>query len=192
MRQLIVQQFTSIDGHAADRYGTTAFISEYADKHDRSFEREAMDFMDTIDTMVLGRKTYELFVNYWPEASGADAEFGNKLNALKKYVVSSTLKAAPWGKWDGATIINGKAEEKIGQLKEDPGRDIVIWGSIMLATAMMRARLVDELQLRTIPVVLGTGRPLFDDELDSLGLNFRGATPHDKGLVLLQYETSTE
>ena len=71
MRKLIVQQFTSIDGQAADPNGTTDFISEYAAKHDQGFERDAMDFMDTVDTMVLGRKTYELFVRYWPNAKSA-------------------------------------------------------------------------------------------------------------------------
>lgn len=191
MRRLIVQQFTSIDGQAADPDGATDFVSEYAAKNDQSFEREALKFMDTIDTMVLGRKTYELFSNYWPNASGVDAEFGRKLNALNKFVVSSSLKEAPWGDWEGATIIRKEPEAAIRALKEEAGKDIVIWGSIMLATAMMQAGLVDELQLRTIPVVLGNGRPLFDDDLDSLGLNFRKATPHDEGLVLLQYETAT-
>jgi dihydrofolate reductase len=191
MRRLIVQQFTSVDGQAADPDGTTDFISDYAEKHDQSFEREALDFMDTIDTMVLGRKTYELFSNYWPNASGSDAEFADKLNALQKFVVSSTLEEAPWGDWKGATIINAEPEKAIRALKEQAGKDIVIWGSIMLATDMMQAGLVDELQLRTIPVVLGAGRPLFDDDLDSLGLNFRGATPHDEGLVLLQYEAAS-
>lgn len=190
MRKLIVQQFTSIDGQAADPNGTTDFISEYAAKHDQGFERDAMDFMDTVDTMVLGRKTYELFVRYWPNASGDDADFGKKLNALRKFVVSSTLEEAPWGKWEGATIIKEKPEEKIRALKQEDGKDIVIWGSIALATAMMGAGLVDELQLRTIPVVLGVGRPLFDEDLDSRQLNLRRATPYDEGLVLLQYEAT--
>ena len=187
MRKLIVQQFTSIDGHASDPDGTTDFISEYAAKHDQGFEREALEFMDTIDTMVLGRKTYDLFVNYWPNASGADAEFGKKLNSLRKFVVSSTLREAPWGDWERATIIKEKPEEKIRALKGEDGKDIVIWGSIALATAMMRAGLVDELQLRTIPVVLGAGRPLFDADLDSRQLDLRSAKPYDQGLVLLQY-----
>ena len=122
--------------------------------------------------------------------SGDDADFGKKLNALRKFVVSSTLKEAPWGEWEGATIIKEKPEEKIRALKQEDGKDIVIWGSITLATAMMGAGLVDELQLRTIPVVLGVGRPLFDEDLDSRQLNLRRATPYDEGLVLLQYEAT--
>lgn len=190
MRKLIVQQFTSIDGQAADSEGTTNFVSDYATKHDRSFEQGAMDFMGTIDTMVLGRKTYELFVEYWPNASGDEGEFGEKLNALKKYVVSSTLEEAPWGNWEGATIIKDRPADRIRELKREPGKDIVIWGSLMLATAMMRAGIVDELQLRTVPVVLGTGTPLFGDGLSPVGMDLLDAKPHDEGLVVLRYQAT--
>jgi dihydrofolate reductase len=188
MRRLILQQFTTIDGLAADDDGGTGFISEYAARGDATFEAEGMEFMDTIDTMVLGRRTYELFVQYWPEVSGPDAEFGQKLNSLNKYVVSTTLNEAPWGRFSPATIVRDPAE--VGALKERPGKDIVIWGSISLATALLKQGVIDEVQLRVVPVALGSGKQLFDDELAAPALKLVEAKPHDAGLVLLRYETS--
>jgi dihydrofolate reductase len=188
MRRLILQQFTTIDGLAADDDGGTDFISEYATKRDATFESEAMEFMDSIDTMVLGRRTYELFVQYWPEASGPDAEFGRKLNALDKYVVSTTLDEAPWGRFSPATVMRDPAE--VEALKGRAGKDIVIWGSISLATYLLRRGMIDEIQLRVVPVALGSGQQLFDEELPAPAMNLVGASPHDAGLVVLRYEVS--
>ena len=188
MRHLILQQFTTIDGLAADERGDTGFIAEYARQHDESFERDGMEFLDTVDTMILGRKTYELFAGYWPDAAGDDAEFGRKLNSLKKYVVSSTLKEAPWGKWEPAEIIGSDPATRISALMKEEGKDMVIWGSITLATALLRSGLIDEIQLRMVPLVLGSGRQLFEGDLDSHNLELLGATPYDRGLVLLRYQ----
>jgi dihydrofolate reductase len=188
MRRLILQQFTTIDGLAADEQGDTSFVSEYSRQPDESFVRDAMEFLDTVDTMILGRKTYELFAGYWPDASGDDAEFGRKLNSLRKYVVSSTLKEAPWGRWEPAEIIAGDSEARISALRKEEGKDMVIWGSITLATALLSSGLIDEIQLRMIPTVLGSGRQLFEGDLDSQNLELLGANPYDRGLVLLRYQ----
>lgn len=188
MKKLILQQFTTIDGLAADDDGGTDFISEYAASRDRGFEAEGMEFMDSIDTMVLGRRTYELFVQYWPEATGPDAEFGRKLNSLNKYVVSTTLDEAPWGRFSPATVLHDAAE--VEALKDLPGKDIVIWGSISLATDLLKRGVIDEIQLRVVPVALGSGKRLFDDELPPSSMDLVEAKPHDAGLVLLRYQTS--
>ncbi len=190
MRRLILQQFTTIDGLAANDQGDTDFISLYAQQRDESFIREATEFLDTVDTMILGRKTYELFAGYWPEASGDDAEFGKKLNSLKKYVVSSTLQEAPWGKWEPAQIIASDPATRINALRQEEGKDIVIWGSITLATALLKSGLIDEIQLRVVPVVLGRGRQLFEGDVDLQKLKLLEANPHDRGLVLLRYQST--
>jgi dihydrofolate reductase len=191
MRRVILQQFTTIDGLAADERGETEFVSEYAQQRDESFERDAMEFLDTVDTMILGRKTYQLFAGYWPNVSGDDAEFGRKLNSLKKYVVSSTLKEAPWGKWEPAEIISNDPATRIRALRNQEGKDMVIWGSITLATALLSSGLIDEIQLRMIPIVLGSGRQLFEGDLDSHNLELLGANPYDRGLVLLRFQTKS-
>jgi dihydrofolate reductase len=150
-----------------------------------------MEFLDTVDTMILGKKTYELFAGYWPDASGDDAEFGQKLNALKKFVVSSTLREAPWGSWEPAEIIASDPAMRIGTLRTQEGKDIVIWGSITLASALLKRGLIDEIQLRVIPVAIGHGRQLFEDEVDSVKLELLEANRHDHGLVLLRYRPTS-
>jgi dihydrofolate reductase len=191
MRRIILQQFSTIDGLAANERGDTDFVSEYSQQPDESFIHEATEFLDTVDTMILGRKTYELFAGYWPDASGDDAEFGKKLNALHKHVVSSTLKEAPWGKWEPAEIISSDPVKQIRAIKDDQGKDIVIWGSITLATELLKSGLIDEIQLRVIPVVLGQGRQLFEGDVDSLKLKLIEANPHDRGLVSLRYQPTS-
>lgn len=191
MRRLILQQFTTIDGLAANERGDTEFVSEYAQQRDESFVREAMEFLDTVDTMILGRKTYEFFAGYWPDVSGDDAEFGRKLNSLRKYVVSSTLKEAPWGKWEPAEIIASDPATRVSALRKEEGKDMVIWGSITLATELLRNGLIDEIQLRVVPVVLGRGRQLFEGSVDSLKLELLAANRHDRGLVLLRYQPTS-
>ena len=186
MRRLILQQFTTIDGLAADDRGQTDFVS--AQEPDENFVRDAMEFLDSVDTMILGRKTYELFAGYWPEAAGDDAEFARRLNSLKKYVVSATLKEAPWGKWEPAEIIASDPEARISALRKKEGKDIVIWGSITLGTALLRAGLIDEIQLRMVPIALGSGRQLFEGDLASQNLKLLEANPYDRGLVLLRYQ----
>lgn len=187
MKRLILQQFTTIDGLVADPDGQTDFVSEYSTKHDQSFEKGAMEFMDTIDTMLLGRRTYEMFSSYWPGAKGEDAEFAKKLNSLKKVVVSSTLKDAPWGKWEPAAIIPGDVAQAVRKLKQSSGKDIVMWGSISLATALLQEGLIDEIQLRVVPTAIGTGRQLFEGEMEGQHLDLVDAESHDAGLVLLRY-----
>lgn len=192
MKRLVLQQFTTIDGLVADSDDQTNFISEYSTKHDESFENGAMEFMDTIDTMLLGRRTYERFVQYWPEAAGDDAEFGEKLNGLDKFVVSSTLKEAAWGKWKAPKVIDSGVVVEVRKLKQAAGKDIVIWGSISLATSLLKEGLIDEIQLRVVPTAIGNGRQLFDGELGSQHLDLVEAESHDAGLVLLRYQpTST-
>jgi dihydrofolate reductase len=188
MKRLILQQFTTIDGMAADTAGGVDFVNTYSTKHDKSFEDSALEFMDSVDAMLLGRKTYELFVGYWPEASGDDAEFAKKLNSLDKFVVSKTLKSAPWGDWPGASIISKDVFDRIGDLKRGSGKDIVVWGSLSLATSLLKQGLIDEVQLRVVPVALGEGTPLFSDSTGDVEMKLKESQPHDEGMIVLRYQ----
>ena len=190
--RLWVERLVAPFGHqsaflVADPDGQTDFISAYSTKHDQSFERGAMEFKNTVDTMLLGRRTYEMFSSYWPEASGEDAEFAKKLNSLKKVVVSSTLKDAPWGKWEPAEIIAGDVAGEVRRLKQSAGKDMVIWGSISLASALLKEGLIDEIQLRVVPAAIGRGRQLFEGEMELQHLDLLATESHDAGLVLPRY-----
>lgn len=185
MKRIILQQFVTIDGYAADLNGGMDFQQDYVARNDQGFQEEALRFLDTIDTMLLGANTYRMFAAYWPEATGDERVFAEKLNSLSKFVVSATLESAPWGEWEPAKIISGNISEGIAELKAQSGKDIVVWGSLTLSHELMRNQLIDEFQLRVCPAALGDGIPVFTDELD---LKLLDAKPHDEGMVFLRYQ----
>lgn len=187
MRSLVLQEFLSLDGFGADAHGGVDFIPA-SGQGDRSFMQHQLDFMDEIDGIVLGRVTYEMFVEYWPQAkSGDDKELAEKINAARKYVFSSSLEQAPWGAWDNATVVRGDASAEIQALKQRGGKNLVIWGSLSLARTLADAGAIDRYQLVICPVVLGNGRRLFHDEIPAGQLTLAGIQSFDRGNVLLDY-----
>jgi dihydrofolate reductase len=187
MRNLILQEFVSVDGMAAGKDGSTDFIPA-SNRGDQSFGRRQEHFLDAIDTILLGRKTYEMFVEYWPKVtSGDERPFADKLNAIPKVVFSKTLDRAPWGTWDEATIVKTDAAREVERLKQQPGKDLVIWGSLTLAQALMHEGVIDEFQLIVCPVVLVEGRRLFDDNVAPGEMHLLSTRSFDRGSVLLSY-----
>ena len=188
MRKVILQEFVTLDGLAAGENGSVDFVPA-STRGDESFGQHQIAFMDSLDTILLGRVTYEMFSEYWPNVtSGDDKPFADKLNAIPKIVFSRTLDRAPWGDWDEARIREDAAKE-IAALKSRSGRDVVIWGSISLAQSLMAARLIDEYQIIICPVVLGTGKPLFKQQSDAQGLELVDTRTFDHGAALLSYTT---
>mgnify|MGYP001161893550 CR=1 FL=1 len=187
MRKVILQQFVTIDGFAADTDGGMRFQQDYVSKNDKSFQEDALRFLDTVDTMVLGANTYNMFAQYWPGATGEEGEFAQKLNSLSKVVASSTLKSAPWGEWEAAEITDNPSE-RLAQLRQQKGKDIVIWGSLALTHSLMKEGWIDEYQLRVCPAATGSGKPLFPRGSDLYNLKLLETKSYDKGMVLLRYE----
>ena len=187
MRRLIVQEFVTLDGLAAGPNGETDFIPA-AVGGDTSFADSQMRFIDSIDTMVLGRVNYELFASYWPTATGDDKPFADRLNALDKIVFSTTLERAPWGSFEEATVTRDHPREEIPRLKAGEGKDMDVWGSLTLVQSLAEAALVDEYQLWVLPLVLGRGRPLFREGIGSTTMELHEAKTSGGGAVLLRYE----
>jgi dihydrofolate reductase len=175
MRQVILQEFLSLDGLAAGPNASVDFIPA-ATKDDHSFEQHQLQFGKAIDTILLGRVTYQMFAGYWPAAT---VETDNA-------VFSTTLDQAPWGKWSAARVVKTDAAEAVARLKAQPGKDMVLWGSISLARSLTKAGLIDQYQLVVCPVVLGSGTPLFGDQA-KLDLTLQEARPFDRGEVVLKY-----
>jgi len=186
MRKLIVEEWISLDGFAEDANGKLDYFP--TTKENRYADEQQLKFLDTVDTILLGRKTYELFVDYWPKASTKEEIIADRLNEIPKLVCSNTLKHAPWGKWPDATIAPGNAIDVVTNLKKQPGRNIILWGSLSLTQTLMKANLVDLYKLRICPTVVGGGRPLFPafNAYQSLKLIEHGA--YDSGLINLTYE----
>lgn len=188
MRKVVLQEFVSIDGMAAGPKDTVDFIPA-STQADSSFGREQLVLMDTVDTLVLGRVTYQMFVGYWPNAGESDPaqkEFADKFNALSKVVFSKGLERAPWGRWGEGRIVKSGAVDEVARLKQQPGKDLLVSGSLSVAQALMAADAIDEYRLILCPVVLAGGRPLFREQAD-LPLKLVKATALDRGAVSLVY-----
>ena len=144
-----------------------------------------LELLESVDTMLLGATTYRLFVDFWPTAT--DDVIAPKLNALRKVVVSSTLDSAPWGDWEPGEIVTDPVAA-VAALKAEDGKDIILWGSITLFHTLLVAGLVDEVQLRVCPVVLGGGKSVFPTGGAAINLELIEARPWARGGVLLRYQ----
>ncbi|MFI5713253.1 dihydrofolate reductase family protein [Kribbella sp. NPDC051620] len=180
MRRLIFQEFVTLDGYAAGPGDSLDFFTTVTDQSDD----DNLALLESVDTMLLGATTYRLFVDYWPTATDRLAP---RLNELRKVVASSTLGAAPWGDWEpGEVVVDAVAA--VTALKAEEGKDIVLWGSISLFHSLLTAGLVDEVQLRVCPVVVGSGKSVFPSGQFSLELIEAG--PWATNGVLLRYAAS--
>jgi dihydrofolate reductase len=129
-----------------------------------------------------------MFVGYWPNVKeGKEKDFADKFNAMPKIVFSKKLEKAPWGKWSAATIVRNSPSETVAKLKREGGKDIVMFGSVSIAQALMVDGLIDEYRLVMCPVVLGSGRALFADKRGPVNVKLLSAKPLDRGGVLLNY-----
>ena len=184
MRKVIFQEWLSMDGYAADANGSVRFIeSTTLNKYS---DLDQLAWLDTIDTILLGANTYRLFVDFWPTATRDQEVIADKLNSIPKIVFSKSIKKASWGKWQDATVISTDAVQALKDLKAKNGKDMVLWGSISLAQDFMKANLIDEYHLRICPLVLGAGRPLFENT-GPLNFELYDSKQYESGLMLLQY-----
>jgi dihydrofolate reductase len=135
------------------------------------------------DALLLGRKTYEGFAAAWPTMEGT-GEFGEKMNSMPKYVVSSSPETADWS---GSILVRGDLESEIGRLKAKPGRDLLLSGSGQLFNALNEAKLIDLYRFMLHPIVLGSGARLFPDGSDQTTLELTHQEVFDSGIVILEY-----
>ncbi|MFC4533300.1 dihydrofolate reductase family protein [Sphaerisporangium dianthi] len=178
MREVILSMFVSVDGYVENSTGQQDWN---IDVFDDEMERHVGEQLDAADTLLLGRRTYELFAQAWPAEVGAVAD---KMNGIAKVVFSRTLQGAAW---HNTRVASGDVAEEIAELKRLPGKDILIYGSAALARDLMRLGLIDEYLLWVHPVVLGDGRQLFEDFKDRVDLKLAGTRVFDTGVCILRY-----
>jgi dihydrofolate reductase len=136
------------------------------------------------DALLVGRRTFEAFREYWPKQSDDATGITEYLNRVQKYVVSSTITDP---QWENSTVLSGDPAETVAALKQEEGKDIVLTGSIRLAHAMIEAGLVDEYRLFIYPTVQGGGRRLFPDGYERSHLRLLDSKPFRSGVTLQRY-----
>jgi dihydrofolate reductase len=132
---------------------------------------------------LLGRKTYDIFAAYWPQA--ADDDMAAAINGLPKYVASTTLQEPL--EWNNSTLLKGDIAEEVNKLKQEPGKDLDVIGSGSFAQTLMKHDLVDEYRLMIHPIVLGTGKRLFDGGLPIRALELVDTKTTSTGVLILTY-----
>ncbi|MFI9560254.1 dihydrofolate reductase family protein [Nonomuraea endophytica] len=136
------------------------------------------------DTLLLGRVTYESFAAVWPHRSGEPAD---QINGIRKLVVSATLKHSGW---TNSALLYGDGIDALIKLKQEPGRNIHLSGSITLTRSLLRAGLIDELRLLIHPIVVGTGRRLFPEGTGRVPLKLVRSATFSTGVLDLTYQLS--
>jgi dihydrofolate reductase len=179
MRRLFWQMNVTLDGFME---GPNRELDFTAGFEDQDFDRYATDMLKSIDGVLLGRRTYELFAGYWPSATGPDAD---RLNELPKTVFSRTLESVDW---NNSRLVAANVAEEVAKLKQEPGRDLALFGSADLASTFIRLDLIDEYRILVTPVVLGSGTPMFKHIDDRLDLKLLKATTWRSGIVALYYQ----
>jgi class 3 adenylate cyclase len=184
--KLVVGEFLTVDG-VMEAPG----FDEHRDGRNawalRVQSQEVQDVMKSqmleADALLMGRTTYQIWAAFWPTAGGDD-EFSRRVNEIPKYVVSSTLESADW---NNSTLLQGDPATALAELKARPGGDLLVQGSADLVNELMKHRLVDEYRLVIFPVVLGSGKHLFRDRIDTHHLRLVGSRTFGSGVVMLTY-----
>lgn len=179
-RKIIEYTLVSADGVFADE-GTRRFFAY----RDDAYYRDGLGQLLACGAMLLGRTTYEGFAKLWP---GRDHPWADRLNAMPKYVFSSTLERADW---NNSTIVRGDVVAEVTKLKEREGGNLLIYGHGLLGETLLRHRLIDVLDLSIHPVALGRGKLLFR-EGQNVGLKLVVAKTFATGIVKLTYEPQYE
>ena len=188
MGKLVVTEFVSLDGVIQAPGGGEEFEhAGWSFKFNRGNEGDKfkLDELTAADAQLLGRVTYQGFAAAWPSMN--DDEFGNKMNGMPKYVVSRTLSDKD-ASWNNSTVIRDDVPGQIKRLKEQVRGDILVAGSAQLVRTLAKHDLIDEYRLMVFPVVLGTGKRLFDEGSTHSVLRLVESRPvGPDGVLLLTY-----
>jgi len=181
MRKLVVSAWISIDG-VFDADTMPQWFSPFDSIGKNEYIR---DSIMKADALLIGRTTYEMLAAYWPLQLNDDNGPAGKINSMEKFVVSTTLEKPAW---NNSTIINKNIIEEIRELKNQNGNEIQIPGSATLVHSLMKANLIDEYRFLVHPIIMGSGKRFFKDEMKTSGMKLILTQTFDKGVVLLCYQ----
>jgi dihydrofolate reductase len=191
MGRLVVTEFISLDGVMEDPGGAEGFeYGAWTFEFNRGEEGDEfkVEELKAADAQLLGRITYEGFAKAWPTMRAETGEFGEKMNAMPKYVVSTTMSDED-ATWENSTVIRGDVPGEIERLKKEVDGDILVAGSATLVRSLAEHGLVDQYRLMVFPVVLGTGKRLFEGRVPKTKLRLVDTKPvGPDGVLVLTYE----
>jgi dihydrofolate reductase len=182
MRKVVASELMSLDGvvESPEKWHFPYFNDEMGEAIGAA--------MSASDAMLLGRVTYEEFAAYWPsqEPTDEDRETTDYMNNTPKFVVSKTLEEPL--EWNNSTLIKGDVAEEISKLKQQAGKDISITGSPTLVRSLLEEDLLDELRLMLHPIVVGSGKRLFEEGSDQKALQLVDSKTFSTGVLYLTYQ----
>ena len=182
MRKIIVSNLVTVDGYFAGSNGEI-------DWHlvDKEFNEYAAEMLNSVDTLLFGKTTYDLMAGFWPtkNAIAEPSVIAEAMNSLPKIVFSKTLSHADW---NNTKVIKEIDPEEIKKMKQQPGKDMVILGSGTIVDQFTNLGLIDEYRLIVNPVILGKGKPLFKDIDHKIKLKLLKTKTFSSGNVLLYYQ----
>ncbi len=189
MRKVVVSEFVTLDGVIEDpggaegsKHGGWSF--QFGSEAQQKYKSEELF---ASDALLLGRVTYQGFAAAWPTMPGTGA-YGERMNSLPKYVVSTTLSEMTWN----ATPIQGEIAEELRKLKQQAGQDILVFGSGQLVHTLHERGLIDEYRLMVFPIVLGSGKRLFPDGKDKTVLTLLETKLLGSGVIVLTYQPESK
>lgn len=188
MRKLVLFMHLSLDGFAADPNHGLDFLS-----YNEELQQYADELVKTVGSPVYGRTTYQLMESYWPtvlkkpDAAKHAMEHARWVENIPKIVFSKTLTEVTW---NNTQLIKDNIAEEIKKLKQQPGKDLVIFGSPGLATSFMNLGLIDEYKLTVHPIILGHGISVFTNNSTKSSLKLLDSKTLKSGVVTLHYETA--
>ena len=176
MRKLIVTEFLTLDGVMEEPAWTAPYWNDEIAKF-------KFDELFGSDTLLLGRVTYQGFAAAWPSRTDEQG-FADRMNSLPKFVVSTNLQKV---EWNNSRLIKENIPEEVSRLKQQPGQNILIYGSGDLVQTLMQSDLIDEYWLLVYPIVLGSGKRLFQDGSKTT-LSLKETKTFSSGVVVLCYQ----
>ncbi|TDL64041.1 dihydrofolate reductase [Rhodococcus qingshengii] len=189
MRKLVLFLHASLDGFVEGPNGAMdiGWIS-----YDGDLEKYAKEILSTADTVIWGRGTYQLMHGYWPSvpsnpsASQHERNHAEWIDKTAKIVFSTTLDKV---EWNNSRLVKKDVEEEIKNLKQQPGKDMVILGSPRIAHYLMQLDLIDEYKITVSPVLIGSGLPLFQGLKEKVNLKLIENKTFDSGAIGLVYQS---
>ncbi|HEX4434164.1 MAG TPA: dihydrofolate reductase family protein [Acidimicrobiales bacterium] len=191
MGRIVVTEFVSLDGVMEDPGGAEGFKhAGWTFRFNRGDEGDQfkLEELRESEAQLLGRVTYEAFAAAWP-AMEDPVGFAEKMNAMPKYVVSTTLRDED-ATWDNSTVIRGDVVREVAALKERLRGDLLVAGSATLVQTLLEHGLVDELRLMVFPIVLGSGKRLFGEVSQPPTMALDSVKTVGEGIVILTYRAA--